>query len=174
MKRFLVALCLLAAPAALHAQACTGSPCSSTAVVTNLVVKSAVTFTANGAVDFGSVTPGSTATITAQNTGGFGSAAGVILNANQAVTVTATFTTLTDGTNFLSVTNPSCGWSTSSTSNTTNTTLFGCAAGYLTPAAGTGAGGLYIWLGGDIATTASTQAGSYTGSATVKGVYTAY
>lgn len=174
MKRFIVALCLLAAPAALRAQTCTVSPCSSNPVVTNLTVKSAVSFTANGAVDFGSITPGGTATITAQNAGGLGSAAGVILNANQAVTVTATFTALTSGTNSLSVTNPSCGYSTTSTTNTTNTTLFGCAVGYTSPAIGTGAGGLYIWLGGDIATTASTPAGNYAGSATVKGVYTAY
>jgi hypothetical protein len=173
MKRILVALCLLAAPAALHAQACAASPCSATPVVTNLTVKSAVSFTANGLLDFGSITPGSTASQTADGVG-VGAAAGVILNANQAVTVTATFTPLTLGAASLPVSNPTCGYSTLSTTNTTNTTLFGCAAGHTSPATGTGATGLYIWLGGEVATTASTQAGNYVGSATIKGVYTAY
>ena len=173
MKRIIVALCLLAAPAALRAQACSASPCSATPVVTNLTVKSAVSFAPNGLLDFGSVTPGGTASQTADGVGS-GAAAGVILNANQAVTVTATFAPLMLGTASLSVSNATCGYSTASSTSTTNTTLFDCVTGYTSPAAGTGVGGLYIWLGGDIATTASTQAGNYVGSATIKGVYTAY
>jgi hypothetical protein len=174
MKRLIVALCLFAAPAALRAQTCAASPCSATPVVTNLKVKSAVTFTANGLVDFGSIAPGGTASITADGVG-TGTAAGVIMNANQAVTVTATFAALTSaGMPNLSVTNPTCGYSILATTNTTNTTLFDCTTGHLSPATGTGATGLYIWLGGEIATTAATPAGNYAGSATIRGVYTAY
>lgn len=174
MKRFIVALCLLAAPAALRAQACSASPCAATPVVTSLVVKSSVTFSPNGAVDFGVVTGGSTASVDAQGTG-LGAAAGVILNANQAVTVTAAFAPLTSaGMPNLTVSSPSCGWSTASSTSTVNTTLFTCNTGYTSPATGTGAGGLYIWLGGSVNTLASTPAGNYTGSATVTGTYTAY
>jgi hypothetical protein len=176
MKRFIAALFLVAAPTAMQAQtACTASPCTSPAVNTSLTVKSAVSFTVNGAVDFGSVVGGTTAQVDAQGTSSsLGASGGVILNANQAVTVKAAFTALTSAGNTLAVTLPSCGWSTTSATSTTNTTLFSCATGYTSPATGTGSGGIYVWLGGEIATTASTPAGSYAGTATVTGTYTAY
>ena len=176
MKRFIAALFLLAAPVALRAQtACTGSPCTAPAVNTSLTVKSAVSFTVNGAIDFGSVVGGTTAQVDAQGAStSLGASGGVILNANQAVTVKATFSGLTSGTTTLPVTLPSCGWSTLGTTSTTNTTLFACGTGYTSPATGTGAGGIYVWLGGEVATTASTPAGSYAGTATVTGTYTAY
>jgi hypothetical protein len=74
----------------------------------------------------------------------------------------------------LTVSSPSCGYSTTSATSTTNTTLFTCSSGYTSAAAGTGAGGLYVWLGGSVATLASTPAGNYAGTATVTGVYTSY
>jgi hypothetical protein len=175
MKRLFVALCLLAAPAALRAQACAASPCNATPVATSLVVKSSVTFSANGAVDFGFVASGGTALVDPQGVLGLGSPAGVILNSNQAVTVTASFSALTSaGMPNLTVSSPTCGRSTVGTTSATNTTLFTCATGYTSPATGTGASGLYIWLGGTVATLGSTPAGNYSGSATVTGTYTAY
>jgi hypothetical protein len=176
MKRLIAALFLIAAPTAMQAQvACTGSPCTAPAVNTSLTVKSAVSFTVNGAVDFGSVVGGTTAQVDAQGTSSsLGASGGVILNANQAVTVKATFSSLTSGSTSLPVTLPSCGWSTVGSTSTTNTTIFSCSAGYVSPAAGTGASGIYVWLGGEVATTASTPAGNYAGTATVTGTYTAY
>jgi hypothetical protein len=176
MKRFIAALFLFAAPAVVQAQTvCTGSPCTAPAVNTSLTVKSAVSFTVNGAVDFGSVVGGTTAQVDAQGTSSsLGASGGVILNANQAVTVKATFSSLTSGATSLPVSSPSCGWSTLGATSTTNTTIFVCSTGYTSPATGTGAGGIYVWLGGQVATTASTPAGSYAGTATVTGTYTAY
>ena len=176
MKRLFVALCLLAAPAALRAQTCTASPCAADPITTSLVVRSAVTFAVGGGLDFGIVAGGSTASVDAQGTASAGGVAGaVVLNANQAVTVTAAFSALTSaGMPNLSVTSPSCGHSTTSGTSTTNTTLFTCGTGYTSPATGTGAGGIYIWLGGSVATLASTPAGNYAGTATVTGVYTSY
>ena len=176
MKRLFVALCLLAAPAALRAQTCTASPCAANPIATSLVVRSAVSFSVGGALDFGIVAGGTTASVDAQGTASAGGAAGaVILNANQAVTVTAAFSPLTSaGMPNLTVSSPSCGYSTTSSTSTTNTTFFTCASGYTSPAAGTGAGGLYVWLGGSVATLASTPAGNYAGTATVTGVYTSY
>ena len=89
--------------------------------------------------------------------------------------MTAAFAPLTSaGMPNLAVSSPSCGWSTTSSTSTVNTTFFTCGTGYTSPATGTGAGGLYIWLGGSVNTLASTPAGNYTGSATVTGTYTAY
>jgi hypothetical protein len=175
MKRLFVALCLLAAPAALRAQACSASPCTAN-ITTALKVSSAVSFSNVGDLDFGVVAGGSTASVDAQGTSTSSGVAGaLLLNANQAVAVTATFSQLTSaGMPNLSVTNPSCGSSTASSTSTTNTTLFACATGYTSPAVGTGAGGIYLWLGGDVATLASTPAGNYAGTATVTGIYTAY
>jgi len=176
MKRLLAGLFLLAAPAALHAQACAASPCSATPITTSLVVRSAVSFSVGGGLDFGSVIGGSTASVDAQGASTSGGAAGaVILNANQAVAVTAAFSALTSaGMPNLSVTSPSCGWSTATSTSVANTTLFTCGTGYASPATGTGAGGVYVWLGGAVATTTSTPAGTYAGTATVTGVYTSY
>lgn len=177
MKRLFVALCLLAAPAALRAQTCAASPCDANPITTSLVVRSAVTFSVGGGLDFGVVAGGTTAAVDAQGTAtaGGGAAGAVILNANQAVTVTASFSPLTSaGMPNLTVSSPSCGWSTTSATSVTNTTLFTCGTGYTSPAAGTGAGGLYVWLGGSVATLASTPAGNYAGTATVRGTYTAY
>jgi hypothetical protein len=175
MKRLFVALCLLVAPAALRAQACAASPCNATPVATWLVVKSSVTFAPNGAVDFGFVASGGSAVADPQGVTGLGSPAGVILSSNQAVTVKATFSPLS-ATGFpdLTVSSPTCGWSTVGTTSVANTTLFTCSTGYTSPAAGTGAGGLYVWLGGTVNTLGSTPAGNYSGSATVVGTYTAY
>jgi hypothetical protein len=175
MKRFFVALCLLAAPAALRAQACAASPCNATPVATSLVVKSSVTFSPNGAVDFGFVASGGSAVVDPQGVLGLGSPAGVILNSNQAVTVVASFSPLTSaGMPNLTVSSPSCGWSTTSTTSAVNTTTFVCSTGYTSPATGTGAGGLYVWLGGTVNTLGSTPAGNYSGSATVTGTYVSY
>jgi hypothetical protein len=176
MKRFIVALCLFAAPAALHAQSCASSPCAANPITTALVVRSAVTFSVGGGLDFGMVAGGTTASVDAQGVASAGGVAGaVILNANQAVTVTAAFSPLTSaGMPNLAVTSPSCGYSTTSATSTVNTTLFTCGTGYTSPAAGTGAGGLYVWLGGSVATLSSTPAGNYAGTATVTGVYTSY
>ena len=176
MKRLFVALCLLAAPAALRAQTCAASPCSANPITTSLVVRSSVTFSVGGALDFGIVAGGTTASVDAQGTANAGGVAGaVVLNANQAVTVRATFSNLVAaGMPNLAVTNPSCGWSTTSGTSTTDTTIFACATGYTSPAVGTGVGGIYVWLGGDVATLASTPAGNYAGTATVTGTYTAY
>jgi hypothetical protein len=175
MKRLLVALLLLAAPAALRAQACTASPCVADPITTSLVVRSAVTFSVGGGLDLGMVVGGSTASVDAQGTASGGGVAGaVVLNANQAVTVTAAFSDLiAAGMPNLPIT-PSCGWSTTSGTSTTNTTLFTCATGYTSPAVGTGAGGIYVWLGGSVATLTSTPAGNYAGTATVTGIYTSY
>jgi hypothetical protein len=176
MKRIFVALCLLAAPAALRAQTCAASPCSATPITTALVVRSAVSFSVGGSVDFGIVAGGTNATVDAQGTATAGGVAGaVILNANQAVAVTAAFSALTSaGMPNLAVSAPSCGWSTTTSTSTTNTTLFTCGTGYTSPATGTGAGGIYVWLGGTVATLASTPAGNYAGTATVTGTYTSY
>ncbi len=176
MKRIFVALCLLAAPAALRAQTCTASPCSATPVATSLKVTSAVSFSNYGALDFGVVAGGTSAAVDAQGASTTGGVAGaVILNANQAVSVTAVFSDLTSaGMPNLAVSSPSCGWSTASSTSATNTTLFDCGTGYTSAVTGTGAGGLYLWLGGSVATTASTPAGNYAGTATVTGVYTSY
>ena len=175
MKRLFVALCLLAAPAAVRAQSCAASPCNATPVATSLVVRSSVTFSPNGSVDFGFVASGGSAVVDPQGVVGLGSPAGVILNANQAVSVQASFAPLTSaGMPNLTVSSPTCGWSTTSTTSAANTTLFTCSTGYTSPAAGTGAGGLYVWLGGTINTLASTPAGNYAGTATVVGTYTAY
>jgi hypothetical protein len=176
MKRLLVALCLLAAPAALRAQACTGTPCTADPITTSLVVRSAVTFSVGGALDFGSVASGATASVDAQGTASdFGVAGAVVLTANQAVTVTALFSNLTSaGMPNLAVTSPSCGWSTTSGTSTTNTTIFSCGTGYTSPVTGTGASGIYVWLGGSVVTLASTPAGNYSGTATVTGTYTSY
>jgi hypothetical protein len=176
MKRFIVALCLLAAPAALRAQSCPSSPCTANPITTALVVQSAVSFSVGGGLDFGIVAGGTTASVDAQGTASSGGVAGaVILNANQAVSVTAAFSPLTSaGMPNLAITLPSCGWSTTSATSTTNTTLFTCATGYASPAVGTGVGGIYVWLGGSVATLSSTPAGNYAGTATVTGVYTSY
>ena len=176
MKRLLVGLLLLAAPATLRAQTCAASPCSANPITTALLVRSAVTFSVGGGLDFGSVAGGSTASVTAQGVASSGGVAGaVILNANQAVAVTAAFSPLTSvGMPNLAVTSPSCGWSTTSSTSAVNTTLFTCGTGYSSPATGTGAGGIYVWLGGSVATLTSTPAGNYAGTATVTGVYTSY
>jgi hypothetical protein len=176
MKRFFVALCLLAAPAALRAQACAASPCAADPITTSLIVRSAVTFSVGGGLDFGIVAGGTTASVDAQGTASDGGVAGaVVLNANQAVTVTAAFSDLTSaGMPNLVVSSPSCGWSTTSGTSVANTTLFTCGTGYASPATGTGAGGIYVWLGGSVATLASTPAGNYAGTATVTGTYTSY
>jgi hypothetical protein len=175
MKRLLVALCLLAAPAALRAQTCAASPCTSDPITTSLTVRSAVTFGVVGGLDLGAVAGGSTASVTAQGVASSGGVAGAIsLNANQAVAVTATFSALTSaGMPNLAIT-PSCGWSTTSGTSTTDTTIFTCGTGYTSPATGTGAGGIYLWLGGSVATLASSPAGNYAGTATVTGIYTSY
>lgn len=174
MKRIIVGLLLLAAPAAMQAQTCTASPCNATDVTTSLTIQSSVAFSAGSNLDFGSVAGGSTASVDAQGTTtSTGSAGSVILNANQAVTVTATFAALT-ATGFpnLTVSNPSCGYSSAATTSTTNTTIFTCSTGYTSPATGTS--GLRVWIGGDVVTLASTPAGNYAGTATVTGTYTAY
>jgi hypothetical protein len=175
MKRIIVALCLLAAPAALRAQTCAASPCSATPIATALVVRSAVSFSVFGDMDLGAVAGGTTASVDAQGTANAGGVAGaIILNANQAVAVTASFSTLASaGMPSLAIT-PSCGYSTAGSTSVANTTLFTCSTGHTSAATGTGAGGLYVWLGGAVATTASTPAGSYAGTATVTGVYTSY
>lgn len=174
MKRIIVGLLFLAAPAAMQAQTCTASPCNATDVVTKLKIKSSVAFSAGADLDFGSVAGGSTASVDAQGvTSSTGAAGSVILNANQAVTVTAAFAQLTSaGMPNLSVTSPSCGYSSTATTSTTNTTLFNCSTGYASSA--TGVSGLRVWLGGQVVTTASTPAGNYAGTATVTGTYTAY
>ena len=176
MKRLIAGLFLLAAPATLRAQACAGSPCSATPITTALVVQSAVSFSVGGGLDFGAVAGGTTASVDAQGTSSsFGAAGAVVLNANQTVAVTAVFSVLTSaGFPNLSVSAPSCGWSTATTTSVANTTLFACGTGYSSPATGTGAGGLYVWLGGSVATLTSTPAGNYAGTATVTGVYTSY
>lgn len=176
MKRIIVGLLLAAAPSAMQAQTCSASPCNATNVATSLTIQSSVAFSTGSSLDFGSVAGGTTASVTAQGAVNAGGAAGsVILTANQAVSVTAAFSAMSaPSVPNLPVTSPSCGYSTTTTTSVTNTTLFTCATGYTTPATGTGAGGLYVWLGGQVATTASTPAGNYTGTATVTGTYTAY
>ena len=176
MKRLLVALFLLSVPAALRAQTCTGSPCAANPIATALRVRSAVTFSPFGSIDFGTVSGGSTASVDAFGTSTSGGVAGAVnLVANQRVTVTASFSQLTSaGMPNLVVSNPSCGRSTLSSTNATNTTGFACSTGYATPGFGTGAAGIYVWLGGDVVTTATTGAGDYVGTATVTGVYVAY
>lgn len=176
MKRLFVALCLLSTPAALRAQACASSPCSATPIATALVVRSAVSFSTFGSLDFGTIAGGSTASVNAQGVASSGGVAGaVILNANQAVSVTAAFSALTSaGMPNLAVSSPSCGYSTASSTSAVNTTFFTCGTGYTSAAVGTGASGLYIWMGGSVATLASTPAGNYAGTATVTGVYTSY
>ena len=95
MKRLLVALLLLSAPAALRAQACTGSPCAANPIATALRVRSAVSFSAFGSIDFGTVSVGSTASVDAFGTSASGGVAGAVnLVANQRVTVTASFSQL--------------------------------------------------------------------------------
>ena len=174
MKRLIVGLVLLAAPATMRAQTCTASPCTAANVITSLKIKSSVAFSAGSNLDFGSVAGGTTASVDAQGTTtSTGTAGAVILNANQAVTVTASFAQLTAaGFPNLTVSNPSCGYSSAATTSTTNTTLFICSTGYASPATGTTA--LRVWLGGEVVTAASTPAGNYAGTATVTGTYTAY
>ena len=176
MKRLIIGLLLLAAPAALRAQTCSASPCTANPITTALVVRSAVSFSVGGGLDFGAVAGGSTASVDAQGVASAGGVAGaVVLKANQAVAVTASFSPLASaGMPNLAVTSPSCGWSTTSGTSVANTTLFTCGTGYTSPAIGTGVGGVYVWLGGSVATLTSTPAGNYAGTATVTGVYTSY
>ncbi len=175
MKRLLAALCLLAAPAAASAQACASSPCTSNPITTALTVRSAVSFSTYSGLDLGSVAGGGTAAVDAQGTGTGGAAGAIVLNANQAVAISASFSPLTSaGMPNLAIT-PSCGWSTTNSTSIANTTLFACSGGaYTSPATGTGAGGVYVWLGGSVATTTATPAGDYAGTATITGVYTSY
>lgn len=176
MKRFIIALCLLTAPAALEAQACAASPCAATPVGTAVRIRSAVSFGVGGGLDFGIVAGGTTAAVDAQGTSATGGVAGaVVLTANQRVTVTAVFSDLTaTGMPNLPVSSPSCGHSTTSSTSVTNTTLFTCGTGYASPGPGTGVSGIYVWLGGSVATTTTTPAGNYAGTATVTGVYVSY
>ncbi|HUQ46456.1 MAG TPA: hypothetical protein VM033_07385 [Gemmatimonadaceae bacterium] len=176
MKRYIIALCLLTAPAALRAQTCAASPCSATPVATAARVRSAVSFGVGGGLDFGVVAGGTTAAVDAQGTSATGGVAGaVVLTANQRVTVTAVFSDLTSaGMPNLPVSSPSCGWSTATSTSVANTTIFTCGTGYASPGAGTGASGIYVWLGGSVATTTTTPAGNYAGTATVTGVYVSY
>lgn len=176
MKRLFLALAFVAAPAAMQAQTCTASPCNATPITTAVTVKSAVSFGVGGNLNFGVVAGGTTAAVDAQGTSATGGTPGsVILSANQAVTVTAAFAPLTSaGLPNLTVSAPSCGYSTTATTSTVNTTLFTCGTGYTSPATGTGATGIYVWMGGSVATTASTPAGTYAGTATATGTYTVY
>jgi hypothetical protein len=177
MKRLLLVIALLAAPAVVRAQACTGSGTGCQAQVnTTLRVTSAVSLTPGSNLDFGIVAGGTTADVDAQGaTSSSGTPGSVILVANQAVGITASFSALTSaGMPNLSVTSPSCGVSTSSTASAA--TLYPCsgAGSYSSPAVGTSASGLHVFLGGAVATTASTPAGNYSGTATVTGTYTVY
>jgi hypothetical protein len=178
MKRLLVALALLAAPSVVRAQACTGSGAGCQAQInTTLRVTSAVSLSAGSNLDFGIVAGGTAGAVDAQGTSASGGTPGsVVLVANQAVGISASFSSLAAaGLPSLTVASTSCGVSASSTPSA-STTVYACsgAGSYTSPVTGTGAGGLYVWLGGSVSTTASTPAGNYAGTATVTGTYTVY
>jgi hypothetical protein len=166
MKRIIVGFALLLAPAVAVAQ----SPATAT-IATSATVKSAVSFASAVDLDFGAAIPGTSAGVTEQGSSTTGGTVGsVVLNANQAVLVTAAYSTLTGPGAALTPT-AACGWN--STATASSATTFACATGYSSPAAGTGTG-YSIFLGGSIALPAGQVAGVYTGTATLTGTYTTY
>jgi spore coat protein U-like protein len=175
MKRIIFGLALLLTPALASAQVCTTSPCAATNITTSLTVKSAVSFGAGTNLDFGVAVPGSASGVTAQGESATSGVAGsVLLVANQSVSVTAAFSDLTGpGAATLEVASTSCGLSTTSATSKDDTALFTCGTA---KSIGTTAGtaGTYIWLGGSVSTATTTPAGTYAGTATVTGTYTAY
>ncbi len=169
MKRFIIAVALVLAPVVATAQTATQG------ITTKVKVKSAVSFTLGSNLDFGAAIPGATASIDefgVSTTGG--SLGAVSLAANQAVTVTASYSGLT-GTGApitsASVT-PACSYN-ATAATASAATSFDCTTGFVTPATGTGAA-YYFFLGGAVSIPAGQQAGVYNGTATVTGSYTNY
>src|SRR5258705_266587 len=166
------------------AQSATGTAPPPTPFATDCATGYGATLVGNARTDWwlylggdttGAATPSVPPAVDAQGTGTGGAAGAIVLNANQAVAISASFSPLTSaGMPNLAIT-PSCGWSTTNSTSIANTTLFACSGGaYTSPAMGTGAGGVYVWLGGSVATTTATPAGDYAGTATITGVYTSY
>ena len=166
MKRFIIAAALVLAPAVASAQTATQ------AINTTVTVKSAVSFASPSDLNFGSAIPGAIAGVSEKGVTTTGGTVGsVVLYANQAVSVTAAYTSLTGPGTALTAT-PACGYN--STSTASSATTFTCATGFSSPAAGTGVGGYYVFLGGSVSLPAGQQAGAYSGTATVTGTYTNY
>jgi hypothetical protein len=166
MKRIIVGFALLLAPAVAVAQ----SPATAT-INTSATVKSAVSFASAVDLDFGAAIPGATAGVTENDVSTTGGTVGsVVLFANQPVTVTAVYSTLT-GPGTALTPSAACAWN--STTTASSATSFDCTTGYISPAAGTGSG-YSIFLGGSVALPAGQLAGVYAGTATLTGTYTTY
>ncbi|MDB4880078.1 MAG: hypothetical protein JWL60_1524 [Gemmatimonadetes bacterium] len=172
MKNLLLALALVAAPAVASAQVIPPAT-TSAAITTAIKVKSAVTLTAGDNVDFGTVVPGSTASVDVQGVTTGASAGSVGLVTNQAVTISVALTDLASALAStapdLSVTSPVCGLHTARTADA-QTVIKDCA-GFTTASTG---GTFWVFVGGSVTTASTTAAGGYAGTATVTASYIAY
>jgi hypothetical protein len=167
MKLHVLALAALAAlPAVASAQ-------TQTATI-NVVAKvqSSVSFSNTTNLDFGAaITPGTAATVTAANGGK------VMVSYNTPTTVTVAGTALTHSASAATIpVTYSCAQATTGTATTPTAFAGTCAAGYTTALNGNARTTHWIYLGGDIAASATTTApaGNYAGTATFTATYTTY
>ena len=135
------------------------------------LVQSAVAFSNPTNLDFGTaITPGSGATVTPANGGK------IMVSFNTPALVTVAGTALSRvGGGSLAVTY-SCAQATTGVSATPTAFAGTCAAGYTTSLSGTARTDHWLYVGGDIAAAASTNApaGTYTGTITFTATYSTF
>lgn len=156
-----------AALAAILSLSAAGASAQSANINATATVYQALTVTGARALDFGSVFPGVAKSIVVSDatSGRFDLTGQASANVNVSFTLP---TNLTSGANNL----PIGTWT--GCTNATNTTA-GCSSftpsASATPTAMSGAGALFVWVGGTVSPAANQAAGSYTGTVTLTAAY---
>lgn len=159
MRKFLMAVALLAVPAVLSAQ-------SANATINARVYKALTITATQGTLDMGIAIQGAGTTLTVLPTAAGAAAFAINGQAATAITVTEpASTTLTGGGATLTF---NAQWAHGATSTQASQT-----AGSISAATLNATGDYYLWLGGSVNTTAVTaaQTGTYTGTITVSVAY---
>ncbi len=156
-----------AALAAILSLSAAGASAQSANINATATVYQALTVTGARALDFGSVFPGVAKSIVVSDatSGRFDLTGQASANVNVSFTLP---TNLTSGANNL----PIGTWT--GCTNATNTTA-GCSSftpsASATPTAMSGAGALFVWVGGTVSPAANQAAGAYTGTVTLTAAY---
>ena len=156
-----------AALAAILSLSAAGASAQSANINATATVYQALTVTGARALDFGSVFPGVAKSIVVSDatSGRFDLSGQASANVNVSFTLP---TNLTNGANNL----PIGTWTgcTNGTNTTTGCTSFTPSAG-ATASAFSGAGALFVWVGGTVSPAANQAAGAYTGIVTLTAAY---
>lgn len=161
----------LAALAAAPSLASAQSGSASGTMQASAKVQSAVTFSNPSALNFGTSTPGAAVTVAPAS----GAKIMVTYNVPTSITVAGTALTWSGGSASIPV-SYSCASASTGTAASPAAFSGTCAAGYTTGLTGAARTDWWIYVGGAIASGATTTlpAGDYTGTITVTGTYTTY